>query len=101
MSDVFTKAKSRVAAPRPTGFTYFVSALRDLNIPRSLIQNPKYLKELAPSLPALEEPSSPVFSTPSQQPRRSVTKGSPTVTKHSLRTHPPPSKLLKVFDFKP
>ncbi len=95
MSDVFTKTKSRVAAPRPTGFTSFVSSLRDLNIPRSLIQNPKYLKELAPSV-AADESSSPVFSTPIQHPKH----GSPTVTKSSLRSHPVPSKILKVFDLK-
>ena len=97
MSDVFTKAKSRVAAPRPTGFTSFVSALRDLNIPRSLIQNPKYLKELAPTAPEADESSSPVFSTPIQHPKRA----SPTVTRGSLRSHPVPSKILKVFDLKP
>ena len=49
LSDLFTKTKSRLARPRPHGFTSFVSALHDLNIPHTLISNPKYIKELTES----------------------------------------------------
>jgi hypothetical protein len=49
LSDLFTTTKSRLARPRPFGFTSFVSALHDLNIPHTLISNPKYIKELSGS----------------------------------------------------
>ncbi len=49
LSDLFTTAKSRLARPRPNGFTSFVAALHDLNIPHTLISNPKYIKELTGS----------------------------------------------------
>ena len=49
LSDLFTTTKSRLARPRPHGFTAFVSALHDLNIPHTLISNPKYIKELSGS----------------------------------------------------
>lgn len=49
VSDVFATAKSRVEGPRPEGFEEFVSALKDVNAPHTLLVNPKYSDSLASS----------------------------------------------------
>ncbi len=92
MSDVYTKTKSRVSAPRPDDFRSFVSVLRDLNIPHSLIQNPKYLKELTHTsdLPG-DDSSSSLYSAPKPAPKHAI-------AKDSLRVNPIPTKIIKVFE---
>ena len=42
VSDAFATSKSRVEGPRPEGFSDFVTALRDVNAPRTLLMNPSY-----------------------------------------------------------
>ena len=42
VSDAFATSKSRVDGPRPQGFSDFVTALRDVNAPRTLLMNPSY-----------------------------------------------------------
>ena len=46
LSDVFATSKSRVEGPRPAGYPEFLSALRDVNAPRTLLINPKYSSSL-------------------------------------------------------
>ena len=46
-SDLFATSKSRIAGPRPPGFSDFVSVLKDINAPHSLLINPQYNKSLA------------------------------------------------------
>ena len=48
LSDMFAISKTRLSAPRPTGFSSFISVLNELNVPRTLIRNRKYLSELHP-----------------------------------------------------
>ena len=42
VSDAFATSKSRVEGPRPAGFSDFVTGLRDVNAPRTLLMNPNY-----------------------------------------------------------
>ena len=49
LSDVFATKKSRVEGPRPPGFSEFLSALKDVNAPRTLLVNPKYSSSLTSS----------------------------------------------------
>ena len=46
VSHVFATSKSRVEGPRPAGYPEFLSALRDVNAPRTLLINPKYSSSL-------------------------------------------------------
>ena len=59
VSDAFATAKARVAGPRPQGFQEFLTALKDVNAPHSLLMNPVYSASLNPnpfSIPIAPKP---------------------------------------------
>ena len=59
VSDAFATAKARVAGPRPQGFQEFLTALKDVNAPHSLLMNPVYSASLTPnpfSIPFASKP---------------------------------------------
>ena len=82
VSDVFTTSKARIRGSRPHGFQEFLSVLKDVNAPRSLLINPNYNPTFQPLPDPASLPSSPIHKKPKT---------------HYLIGKPPTHRILSLY----
>ena len=98
VSDTFATAKSRVDGPRPPGFREFITGLKEVNAPRTLLINPEYAHSLsspAAALSASSSMSSP--SNPFSHPTPFKSQSSLRVKKFSKSSHRKYPNVLSLY----